>query len=373
MSIVGLLVGSGDNESLKSTNESVADLGLCAVTGSSGWLASCLISKLTQNGYKVRCLDIVEPSTKEQEQPLFPINQELIEFHRCDITSSSEVLKALDSVNTLFHLCAVTDIRWCPSDALYQVNVMGTATLLQACKKQNVQRFIHTSSMDAVVHESTMDQRTEIQCQPALRGIPYAQSKAMAEQLVLTAGHQIEHPLSVSILRPCHIYGPGTPIINVFSEFPIRIGDERCNHSLIYIENCAFAHVKVAQALAANPKQCDGEAFFVRDHDYNLCQWYRKVLCEDDTIPFLYIPAFIMRMFAHLHDAVVHELFAIFGLRFGHPVQTIGLYSINATSQERTFSAEKLKKLMGCNFPVETEEAVRRTRKWRKSAFPEML
>merc|ERR1711879_571962 len=142
------------------------------------------------------------------------------------------------------------------------------------------------------------------------------------------------------------------------SKFPIRIGDEKCLFSLMYIENCAIAHIQAAQALLSKGGRslCDQEIFNVKDHDFNFAKWYREILNEDET-PNLYLPVMIVWVFAYIYDFMVSILFMIFGLRIGHPVEAFGALAINSACQEQTFCGEKFKELVGYNSPIGVQES----------------
>eukprot|EP01084_Bolivina_argentea_P116077 206314_1 len=161
------------------------DLGTCAVTGSSGWFASFVVSQLTQNGYQVHCLDINPPPTVNKEiNPYFPIDETLAKFHSCDIANYEQVVSALKGVNTVFHVCSITDIRVCPVPEMERVNVDGTATLLKACKECNVKQFVYTSSIEAINDGTIKDQATE-DVKWAEGYNAYGTTKTLSEKLLL--------------------------------------------------------------------------------------------------------------------------------------------------------------------------------------------
>ena len=276
---------------------------------------------------------------------------------------------ALCAVKTVFHVCSVTDIRMCPSDTLYDVNVTGTRILLKACNRRKVKRLIYTSTIDTVFDGKALDQITENECHWILNGNPYGRTKALAEKLILRANREWTHHLSVSILRVTHLYGPGDPIMDVMSRYfanLARIGDEQCRFSLSYIENAAMAHIETAKALVSKERHslCDGEIFNLKDHDYNFAKWYREVLNEQEA-PSLYIPVFIVLIVAHIYDWITWILFWIFGVRIGHPIEAFGVLAINSACQEQTFCDDKFMKSVGDYRVVDIKESIRRTRKWR--------
>lgn len=309
-----------DNKSEEKSEQSPPkDLGICAVTGSSGWFASSLVAQLTQQGYKVNCLDIQKPTPIDKDiNPYCNINDSLTTFYQCNITKYEDLVKALKGVDTVFHVCAITDIRQCPSDAMYNVNVNGTSTLIKACKECNVKQLVYTSSIEAINDGKIKDQ--------AIEDIPYVEgynyygtTKTLSEKMIIKASKDNDN-LAVSMLRLAHIYGPGDPIIYALTKFPVNIGDGKCRHSFIYIENCAYAHIQTAKALASKGEKrdkCDQQAFNIKDHDHNFTKWYRDVLCEKSDQNNIYIPYIVALVLGYIYDYIVWILFKLFGIRIG--------------------------------------------------------
>lgn len=347
------------------------DLGVCAVTGSSGWFASYLVALLTQKGYKVHCLDIQarDPINKDIN-PYCNINDKLTTFYKCDITKYENVIKALKGVDTVFHVCAITDIRQCPSDLMYNVNVNGTSILLKACKECNIKQLIYTSSIEVVndgsIHNNSTEDLKYVQGYNK-----YGTTKTLAEKLVINASKENDN-LAVSMLRLAHLYGPGDPIIYALTKFPVNIGNGKCQHSFMYIENCAQAHIETAKALTSKSKRelCDGQAFNIKDHDYNFTAWYRDILCEKKEQTCIYIPYIVALIFAYIYDYIVLILFKLFNIRIGDPIETFGVLAVEAAAQQHTYSTEKFNKLIGYKPSIDVNESIKRTRDWRKRKYP---
>ena len=167
----------------------MSDLGLCAVTGGNGWLASQMVSKLTQQGYTVVVIDISDAliSIDENINPYCKIDKQLTKYIKCDITNKDELCNALKDVKTVFHVCSITDIRMCPSDNLEKVNINGTENVIFSCIKNNVTNLVYTSSIEAVNNGKVKDQATEDE--PYVYNYnTYGKTKAVAEKLIIDAG-----------------------------------------------------------------------------------------------------------------------------------------------------------------------------------------
>ena len=141
------------------TSKTSKELGVCLVTGGNGWLASHLVSQLTQRSCKVISLDLSFPSisTKPENNASPAINWSLVTPEICDIRDREALLDLMKKhrVATVFHPCAICDVRCKPASSMWAVNVDGTANLIAACQSlsKTVRRLIYTSSVD-VVHDN---------------------------------------------------------------------------------------------------------------------------------------------------------------------------------------------------------------------------
>lgn len=97
---------------------------------------------------------------------------------------------ALSGCDVVVHLAALTG-KARPAD-LENVNVRGTARLLELAARAGVSRFVHASTV-AVRY-------------PEKRHYPYARSKEEAEHVVRASD------LDWAILRPTIVFGPGSPV-----------------------------------------------------------------------------------------------------------------------------------------------------------------
>jgi len=95
------------------------------VTGHKGYIGSHLYSALIERGYSVIGMDL-----KDNQNILFHLNN------------------IKEKINTVFHLAAIPSVAYSvenPSYSLMQ-NVLGTSTVLEWAMKNNVNRFIFSSS-----------------------------------------------------------------------------------------------------------------------------------------------------------------------------------------------------------------------------------
>ncbi|ADI27365.1 NAD(P)-dependent oxidoreductase [Geobacillus sp. C56-T3] len=169
------------------------------VTGGAGYVGAQLVEELIRDGYKVRVLDwfIYE------DNPYSPEIDAVIEKIKGDIRNAETVKKALNGVDTIFHLAAISND---PSGDLnphltWEVNYHGTLQLLQLAKNAGVRRFINASTA-SVYGVQEADRVTE-DC--VLRPITvYAETKARAEDEVLACNSKEFTTVSV---RPGTLVG----------------------------------------------------------------------------------------------------------------------------------------------------------------------
>ncbi|MBW3130354.1 NAD-dependent epimerase/dehydratase family protein [Hymenobacter profundi] len=112
------------------------------VTGGSGLLGSFLIDALVTRGYAVRAL-------YRQAPPTGSIAQQ-VEWVEGDIRDTDLLQDSLADVTHVFHCAGL--VSYAPQDetALLQVNVEGTAAVVDACLQQSGVRLCHVSSVAAL-------------------------------------------------------------------------------------------------------------------------------------------------------------------------------------------------------------------------------
>lgn len=121
-----------------------------------------------------------------------------------DIRDPSAVTRAASGCEAIIHAAAKVGIVGSWAD-FRSINVDGTAAVLQAARHHGVQKVVHVST-PSVAHEG----RSIVggQAAPAVTGRSgswYAESKAMAEQLAISANAD---DLAVVAIRPHLVWGP---------------------------------------------------------------------------------------------------------------------------------------------------------------------
>ena len=109
------------------------------VIGGSGFMGSHVADELTNRGYDVTIYDVV-PS------PWLKTNQKMVEG---DIQDLKTLQNCIRGSKYVYHYAGVADIGESadkPIDTI-KTNIVGTATCLEACVNENIERFIYASTV----------------------------------------------------------------------------------------------------------------------------------------------------------------------------------------------------------------------------------
>ncbi len=173
------------------------------VTGGAGFIGSHMVDRLLADGHDVTAIDNF--STGRPDNLEHQKGHKDLHLVKADITDRNAIEPYFEGVDWVFHLAALADIV--PSiqhpDRYFRSNVDGTFSVLEACRKTGVKRFVYAASSscygipDAYPTPETAEIRTEY---------PYALTKYLGEQLVLHWGKVYKLP--VLSLRFFNVYGP---------------------------------------------------------------------------------------------------------------------------------------------------------------------
>ena len=133
----------------------------------------------------------------------------LIKGNLCSFELISSTLERYN-IDTVIHFAAQSHVQNSFDDALQYTNdnVVGTHTLLEACRKyEKIQRFIHIST-DEVYGESMISENEEKKTEGSVLcpTNPYAATKAAAELIAKSYYHSFKMPIIIT--RGNNVYGP---------------------------------------------------------------------------------------------------------------------------------------------------------------------
>lgn len=228
------------------------------VTGGAGFIGSHIVRGLLERGDRVRVLDNFSTGKRGS---LDGLDVEIVE---ADLRDASRLTSACRGVETVFHQAAFVSVPQSMQEPLdcFDVNVTGTASLLEAARKHGVKRVVFASSA-AVYGDSDAYPLSE---ETPLRPLsPYAASKRVDEIYgqLYTASFGVE----VVGLRYFNVYGPrqrpdsqyaaAVPIFirRLLDNKPVTIfGDGGQTRDLIFVGDVVRANF----AAAAHPSAPGG-------------------------------------------------------------------------------------------------------------------
>ena len=169
---------------------------LAFVTGASGFLGSHVAKVLGEQGASLRLLVRASSNLKN----LQGLNADTVTG---DLRDPASLEKALAGCDTVFHVAADYRLWVRDPQQMYRANVEGTRALLDAARKNAVQRVVYTSSVATIGFTSnghTADEDSPVSLDDMIGH--YKRSKFMAEQIALEAGRSGMHVVTVNPTTP---------------------------------------------------------------------------------------------------------------------------------------------------------------------------
>lgn len=175
------------------------------ITGASGFVGSNLVISLLEKKYRVKAF--MREDSKHPAVDQLPC--EKIYGNIEDTLLLKKVLKGIDFV---FHTAAYVSFKKSDFDKAYQINVLGTQNMLEACLEAKVAKVVHLSacavlgySMDKnTILDETSDPKIE-------KNNVYAYTKKLAEEEVQK---YVQKGLNISIANITTVYGQGDRKLN---------------------------------------------------------------------------------------------------------------------------------------------------------------
>jgi nucleoside-diphosphate-sugar epimerase len=167
------------------------------ITGATGFVGGHVAEAFLERGWQVTT--IARPSSDAAD-----LERRGVIVQRGDLADAALLRKLVPDADAIVH-CAAKVGDWGPVEAYRAVNVDALRGLLDACKGQPLQRFVHMSSLGvyAARHHHGTDESEPL---PARHLDGYTQTKVEAEQLVMQYYRDFGVP--VVVLRPGFVYGP---------------------------------------------------------------------------------------------------------------------------------------------------------------------
>lgn len=314
----------------------MAELRKVLVTGAAGFIGSHLAAALLKGGAQVVGLDNFDPyyPREVKERNLDPLRRwrEFV-FIEGDLRDGELLARVMQEHRPagVVHLAALAGVR--PSvaapDRYMDVNVTGTARLLEAVRQAEVQRVVFASSSSVYGGDNDVPFSED---QPTASPLsPYAASKIAGE--ALCHSHHHLYGLPIVALRFFTVYGPRQRPDLAIHKFTERI-------------------------LAGEPIQLFGDGTSSRDYTYieDLVRGIVAAVSSD-------LPWSVINLGGH-HPVTLSELVAKLEQALGKQA-IIERLPMQPGDMMRTFAdVTKAKELLDWEAQVSLEEGLRRFAEW---------
>lgn len=167
------------------------------VTGGTGFLGANLARGLLEQAWTVRIL-------RRMTSPLVAVRDLQVEQAIGDVTDLDSLVAAMQGVDVVFNVAAVSQYWRYTTNLIYMVNIGGAQNVFDAAARSGVQRIVHTSSAMAVGFSKD---RLATEADPfnqSSNRMPYGHSKWLAEE---TAHERVKTGQDIVIVNPTIIVG----------------------------------------------------------------------------------------------------------------------------------------------------------------------
>lgn len=176
------------------------------VTGADGFIGSHLVEALVRAGARVRAFTLYNSfDSRGWLDHAAPEVAGQFEVFAGDVRDPNGVAEAVRGMEVVLHLAALIAIPFSyhSPDTYVDVNVKGTLNVVQAARRHDVARVVHTSTSEVY---GTAQFVPITEAHPLVGQSPYSASKIGADQIALSFQRSFGTP--VTVIRPFNTYGP---------------------------------------------------------------------------------------------------------------------------------------------------------------------
>lgn len=207
------------------------------LTGATGFIGNRLALSLAGKGHQVHAL---YRDTRKTEALIHPN----ITLFKGDILDMGSLVHAAKGCTQAYHCAAFARVYEHDIFRIYQLNIEGTANVIQACNKAGVERILCVSTGGVYGPSGPTDTIREDHPHPATFFTDYEASKSIMEHVVKSGASM---RTKVIMVNPTRVYGPGmlsesngvTRMMQKFVQGKWRIipGDGSCIGNYVFIED----------------------------------------------------------------------------------------------------------------------------------------
>lgn len=258
------------------------------VTGGAGFIGSNFVFHMLQThpDYRIVCLDkLTYAGNLSTLEPV--LQQDNFRFVKADICDRQAVDKLFqeEKPDIVVNFAAESHVdRSIENPGIFlETNIMGTAVLMDACRKYGIQRY-HQVSTDEVYGDLPLDRPDLFFTEetPLHTSSPYSSSKASADLLVMA--YYRTYGLPVTISRCSNNYGPyhfpekliPLMIANALADKPLPVyGNGENVRDWLYVED----HCRAIDLIIHNGKV--GEVYNVGGHNEKRNIDIVRIICQE--------------------------------------------------------------------------------------------
>lgn len=258
------------------------------VTGGAGFIGSNFVFHMLQAhpDYRIVCLDkLTYAGNLSTLEPV--LQQDNFRFVKADICDRQAVDKLFqeEKPDIVVNFAAESHVdRSIENPGIFlETNIMGTAVLMDACRKYGIQRY-HQVSTDEVYGDLPLDRPDLFFTEetPLHTSSPYSSSKASADLLVMA--YYRTYGLPVTISRCSNNYGPyhfpekliPLMIANALADKPLPVyGNGENVRDWLYVED----HCRAIDLIIHNGKM--GEVYNVGGHNEKRNIDIVRIICQE--------------------------------------------------------------------------------------------
>ena len=247
------------------------------VTGGTGFIGAYIIKELIENGYSVRAI------RRSNKCPFFisPYILNKVEWVNGDVRDVISLNEAMHGVDEIIHSAAVISFFKKERSLMYNVNVDGTANIVNLALENKIKKLVHISSISALGRTAAGERVTEEKkWEEGKLNTHYGITKHKAEMEVWRG---IGEGLDAVIMNPSTVLGFGNwhdsscaIFKTIYQELPWYT---RGINGFVDVEDVA----KIAILLMKDP--ITGERFIVSSENWEFKELFKVIASGFDKKP----------------------------------------------------------------------------------------
>jgi nucleoside-diphosphate-sugar epimerase len=223
------------------------------ITGATGQVGNAIARRLAGDG--VRALVRSPERAKVLPDGVEPVFG--------DVTDAKSVQAAFEGVGTVYHAAGIPEQWRKDTDEFARVNVEGTRNVVEAALAAGVERFVYTSTDDALV-QGPGKEFDESVLNPGPGDTPYQRSKLEADRVVADA---LDRGLPAVFLHPAGVYGPAPFLVKGLNDLLLELAKRKTpmllpgGMGVAFSEDVADGHIRAAAQAPVGARYLLAESF----------------------------------------------------------------------------------------------------------------